>query len=105
MIGERLKMLRKNRKITQEELAEILNIQKSTVSLYETGKSDPSDEVKIKIAKYFKISLDYLAGIIDEEIGYYDKDSFLKLPVGISEEDKSFLNRYIEFIEFETKKR
>jgi transcriptional regulator with XRE-family HTH domain len=103
MMGERLRELRKSKKITQEELAEVLNIQKSTISLYETGKSDPSDEVKNKIARYFKISLDYLAGIIDEEIGYYDKNSFLKLPAGISAEDKSFLDRLVEFIEHQIK--
>ena len=101
MIGERLKKLRKNKGITQIELAEILGVQKSTVSLYETGKSDPSDEVKIRIAKYFKVSLDFFIGVIDEETGYYDKNLFLRLP-NISGEDKIFLNKFIEFLEFKS---
>jgi len=103
MIGERLKKLRKNKGITQIKLAEILEVQKSTVSLYETGKSDPSDKVKIKIAKYFKISLDYLVGVIDNEVKYYDKNLFLMLPANISDEDKSFLTKFMEFVEFKNK--
>jgi transcriptional regulator with XRE-family HTH domain len=103
MIGERLKALRKRKKITQEELADILGVRKSSVSLYETNKADPSDPIKIIIAKYFKISLDYLIGVIDEEVGYYDTDLFIKLPDNFSETDKIFLNKYIEFAEYTDK--
>ena len=90
MIGERLRMLRKEKGITQKELGSILNVQESTVSLYEIGKNDSSDEVKIRIARYFKVSLDFFIGVIDEEVEYYDKNLFLRLPDNISGEDKFF---------------
>ena len=63
MIGGRLKQLRKNKGISQRELAEILGVRKTAVSLYETDKNDPADSIKITLAKYFNISLDYLESI------------------------------------------
>ena len=65
MIGERLKKLRKERKITQDDLAELIGVQKTAVSQYETNKNDPSDKIKVNIAKHLNISLDYLLGVID----------------------------------------
>lgn len=67
MIGERLAELRKDKNLSQKELAEVLNISTYTVSSYEREKSTPDDEMKIKIAKFFNISLDYLLGLISEE--------------------------------------
>ena len=67
MIGERLAELRKDKKLSQKELGEKLKISTYTVSSYEREKSTPDDEMKIKIAKFFNISLDYLLGLIDEE--------------------------------------
>ena len=37
-------------------------IVKSTVSLYESGKSSPNDEIKKKICDYFDVTIDYLVG-------------------------------------------
>jgi transcriptional regulator with XRE-family HTH domain len=98
MIGERLKQLRKANSIKQEELAQIIGVQKSTVSLYELGKSDPSDKVKIEIAKHFHISLDYLLGVIDEPVPYYSPDIFLKLPSGMLKKEKNMLADYLDYL-------
>ena len=98
MIGERLRMLRKKRGITQTELADVIGVKKSTISLYETGKSDPADEFKIAIAKYFGISLDYLIGVVDEDVCYYDRKKFLKYPDDISEEEEKLVGEFIDFI-------
>jgi len=101
MIGERLKRLRKSRGITQRELAEILNIEKSNISLYEANKSEPPDNIKVAIAKYFNTSLDYILGVIDEEIEYYDERLFVKLPDFILDEQKKFIREYIQFVGFD----
>jgi len=53
--------------MTQPELAEILSVSVATVSGYEHEHTCPSDESKVKIAKYFDISLDYLLGAVDEK--------------------------------------
>ena len=60
MIGERLLELRKDAGLTQDELAAILKINKHSISSYEREKSEPPDAIKIEIAKYFKVSIDYV---------------------------------------------
>ena len=67
MIGERLADLRKDKKLSQKDLAMELKLSTYTVSSYEREKSTPDDETKMKIAKFFNVSLDYLLGLISEE--------------------------------------
>ncbi len=59
---ERLKNLRKSKNLKQSELAKILNIGRSTVSMWETGMNIPSIDVADKIADIFGVSVDYLLG-------------------------------------------
>jgi transcriptional regulator with XRE-family HTH domain len=66
MLGHRLKALRENARMTQLSLSQILNISNTTLSQYESCVRVPSDEMKIKIAKYFNVSLDYLMGVDDQ---------------------------------------
>ncbi len=61
--GERLKMLRKGQKLTQQELANRLGVAKSVVSYYESGDRFPSYDVLIKIARTFHVTTDYLLDI------------------------------------------
>lgn len=59
--GERLKRLRKERDITQGQLAEVIGVVPSAVGKYERiPQSYPSVEALIKIADYFNVSTDYL---------------------------------------------
>ena len=59
LIGERLRNLRREKGIRQEDLAAVIDVEKSSVSLYETDRNDPNDKAKVEIAKHFNISLDY----------------------------------------------
>ena len=60
--GERLKRLRKQKGLTQQQVADVLNIQKATYSGYETGRREP-DVPKIKtLAKLFGVSGDEILG-------------------------------------------
>lgn len=59
-LGQRIKQLRKEKNLTQEELGEILGVTKYAVSLYESNKSTPNDEIKKKLADFFEVSVDYL---------------------------------------------
>lgn len=57
-----LKELRKENGLKQKEIAEKIQITERTYSNYETGKREPDIETLIKIADYYKISLDLLTG-------------------------------------------
>ena len=99
MIGQRLKALRRERKVRQEDLATAIGVQKATVSHYETGKTDPSDKVKVEIARFFNVSLDYLLGVIDEAVPHYQPQVFIKLPQNIDDEDRALINRIVTFVD------
>lgn len=59
--GERLRRLRKDRDITQGQLAEVIGVVPSAVGKYERiPQSYPSVEALIEIADYFNVSIDYL---------------------------------------------
>lgn len=60
---------RKRLDLTQEELAEKLNISQKSISKYETGAHKPSFETLTEMAKLFNVSTDYLLGISDSRTG------------------------------------
>ena len=62
LIGERLRKIRKDNNITQEELANILNTTHSTISAYESGKTTILTAFAYEICKRYNISMDYLCG-------------------------------------------
>ena len=62
MFAERLKALRKENKISQQKLADLLGLGQSTIAMWEKGKNSPEYESLINIANIFNVSIDYLAG-------------------------------------------
>lgn len=62
---QRLKDIREDNDINQQEIAEYLQMKQTNYSRYELGKNMMGIDKYIKLAKYYNISLDYLAGIID----------------------------------------
>lgn len=69
-LADRIKQLRTEKNITQEELGKIVGVVKSTMSMYESGKSTPNDDIKKILANYFDVSIDYLMGFTDERKQY-----------------------------------
>lgn len=63
----RLKDLRKEKGITQLQLAMELNMSQNTISRYETGERQAGYDELIKIADYFNVSIDYLLERTDEK--------------------------------------
>ena len=62
MFSEQLKKLRKERGLTQEQLASLLKISKSAISMYENGNRTPDFETLELIADFFNVNLSYLIG-------------------------------------------
>lgn len=59
----RIKELRVAKGLTQEELGNILNVQKAAISKYENGRAEPSVDILRKMTSFFNVSSDYLLGM------------------------------------------
>lgn len=64
-IGKRIRKLRSESQMSQEELGKIIAVDKSTISGYELGRIAPPLDVVVRLAQYFHVSADYLLGITD----------------------------------------
>ena len=57
-----LKLLRSERNMSQQELADALGISKSSINMYERGERQPNFELLETIADFFNVDIDYLLG-------------------------------------------
>ena len=60
MLSEKLYKLRKNSGLSQEKLAEQLDVSRQAISKWESGTAVPESEKLIAISNYFGVSIDYL---------------------------------------------
>lgn len=58
--AEKLKELRRQKGMTQSELAKLLNMQRSTLGMYETGKREPNFEILNMFANFFNVDMNTL---------------------------------------------
>ncbi|GAA5350885.1 helix-turn-helix domain-containing protein [Streptococcus uberis] len=97
MFTERLKSLRLEKKLTQKEIAQKLNISQQAYGQWETGKLNPKKETIQMFADFFNVSNDYLLGTTDK------KDEELQILLrgtleGLNDEQKQQFE--IDFKEF-----
>lgn len=59
---ERLKSLRQEKNMLQQDLAEHLKVSKSTISGWEVGRNQPDYDTLIELSFFFGVSVDYLIG-------------------------------------------
>jgi len=64
--SQRLKELRLENGMTQQQVADLLNIKQQSYIRYEYGTGEPSINTLIKLTEIFNVSADYLLGISDE---------------------------------------
>jgi len=62
----RIRDLREDRDLKQEELARVIRTTQQQYSKIETGKSDISGEKLILLAKYYRVSTDYILGLTND---------------------------------------
>ena len=72
--NEKLQELRKNKGLTQEELAEALYVSRTAISKWESGRGYPSIDSLKEIAKYFSVTIDELLST-DEVLTIAEKDN------------------------------
>ena len=65
-MGDKLKSLRLEKKLTQKQIADRIGLAISAVSSYESGSRYPSYDVLVKLSRIFHVSTDYLLGITDK---------------------------------------
>ncbi len=80
LFGDKLKELRISKNLSQEELGEIFEVRKSSISNWETGKATPTFDMLTKIAQYFGVTIDYLLNFNQE-----DADNMEKLKIALKE--------------------
>ena len=98
MIGERLLDLRRDAGMTQDQLAAALNVNKHSISAYERDKNEPPDAIKIEIARYFGVSVDYLVGLTDDPSPYRSDHTILRLPKDFPDQAKQSLRDYADYL-------
>ncbi|RZI50274.1 helix-turn-helix transcriptional regulator [Aeribacillus composti] len=81
--GDRLKKLRESKRLSQQQLADKLNINRSTYARYELGQTQPDFETLEKLADFFEVSIDYLLGRTDDPSNKYSD-----YPTLIKEDEK-----------------
>lgn len=87
----RLKELRLEEHLTQAELASIIGISKSTISMYENGNREPDFETLESFADYFNVDMNYLTGYTDDPVDYDNYDGY------IPEQFNGDAKRFFEF--------
>lgn len=60
--ASRLRQLRLNINLRQEQVAEYISVSKSVISTYENNTREPSIEILIRLAELYHVSIDYLLG-------------------------------------------
>lgn len=91
-LGEKIKLIRKSKGISQEELSSMLKINRNYLSRIETGKSEPTSSILKNIAKIFNIDLNSLLEVNDKLANTSEKIKY------ITENCKYLADKDIDFI-------
>ena len=66
IVAERLKILRQERNIGQNRLADEIGVSNASISYWENAKQLPSIEALFKLSVYYEVPCDYILGLIDD---------------------------------------
>jgi transcriptional regulator with XRE-family HTH domain len=98
--GQRLKQLREEKELSQQELAKLFSLSQSTIAYYELDKKQPSQKTLQRLAEFFGCTVDYILGRTDiRNPDQPDEDiiAFLRAAEGLTEDEKREVLAYIEF--------
>ena len=107
--GERLAKLRKEKGLSQQELAKLFELSKSAIAMYETDRREPSNESLNELAIFFNVSTDYFLGRTDQRTPIdqlsahtpsptepFLNDLLKKVP-DLTDEEKESLEEHMQF--------
>lgn len=112
--GNKLKQLRIEKKLKQEDLSKRLNVSRQSVSKYETNERFPDKEILVALTKFFNVSIDYLLGLTDikepaedlikkGEVVIKPPSKIEKLYEELPAEEKKMLEDYAQYLETRAK--
>lgn len=93
IFGQRLQELRKQKGLSQQQLADALKVSQAAINNWERGKREPSIAMIETVADYFSCSGSYLMGWEEEEVQNTGLDE-----TEFSEEELNEIQNYIQFI-------
>lgn len=96
MIGIRLTELRKKAGLSQRELGEKLDVSHYTISAYEKERSEPGDQVKVKLSELFGVSSDYFLGLIDTPLPVSRSEVSIKVPQTLTAVQQQLLQQLVQ---------
>lgn len=97
--SQRLKLLREEKSVTQNDIAKIIGVGRATIAGYETKGKQPDYEKLLKLSDYFNVTTDYLLGKTDIKNSYeiktlaahHDGDDW-------TEEELSDIEKFKEYV-------
>lgn len=103
-LGEKLKLLRTSKKMSQQDVASLLGIERSTYGKYETGDSSPDYSKLVTLANFFNVTTDYLLSVQKEKDHYvpetiaahFDGDEY-------SDEDLRDIEKFLDYLKSKKK--
>lgn len=94
-LGDRYRDLRKDRKLTQDDLAQYLGLTRSAINTWEQGLSIPSVNMIISLSQFYGVTTDYLLGLDNADLVDISK---------LSSEDRVMVHDLVKRLSIPTKK-
>lgn len=85
---DRIKKIRKDAGLTQEKFADRLGLKRNTIATYETGKSEPMDNIIISMCREFNVNEEWLRTGNGEVYDTASTDDFMEIATRIDIKDK-----------------
>lgn len=106
MLGERLKQLREEMELTQQQLADAIHLTQQKISNYEKDLVEPDCETLVKLADFFETTTDY---ILDRthRLRPMNMDSFYRrdLLSNLPDEAVNELDSYVDYLKYKYRNR
>lgn len=97
-VGERIKNTRISKNITQDKLAELIEVNQSHLSNIERGKTKMSTDTLVNISRSLNTSIDYLLfGDIILEYDQYTNMAILEVKEMLKDKEKNYIEAFINF--------
>lgn len=112
--GERLKQLRTELNLRQEDISIIVKVHRATIGKYETNERFPDKDTLVTLSKFFNVSIDYLLGLTDirepaeelvkkGEVSIKPPSDIEKIYESLPAEEKKLFEDYAQYLETRAK--